>query len=71
MSDDCPDCQSACASRHSGGRYSFACIACMARLIASARPLKALQDAHIAALARFHGAAWPNVWGEVLTALKA
>ena len=48
----------------------FQCVACMARLIKSARPLRRLQEGHIAALERFHGSAWPSVWAEVQKHLK-
>lgn len=63
----------ACASfneRPTCGAYDFRCIECMARLIKSARPVKRLQQGHIAALARFHGAAWGSVWPEVQKRLK-
>jgi hypothetical protein len=43
----------------------------MARLIRSARPVRRLQQAHIEALARWHGHAWAEVWPKVQDALKA
>lgn len=50
------------------GAYSFRCIACCARLVASARPSRAHQEAMLAAIARCHGA--PDK-PEILAALKA
>jgi hypothetical protein len=38
------------------GIYQIACLACCARLVASARPARALQEAQLAAIARFRGA---------------
>jgi hypothetical protein len=63
----------ACASfneRPTCGAYDFRCVECMARLIKSARPLKRLQQGHIAALERFHGAAWGSVWVELQKSLQ-
>jgi hypothetical protein len=42
----------------------------MARLIRSARPLRRLQQGHIAALQRFHGPAWTDIWPQVLQRLN-
>lgn len=42
----------------------------MARLIKSARPLRRLQEGHIAALAQFHGTAWTSLWPKVQAKLK-
>lgn len=53
------------------GRVDFNCRACCARLIRKARPSKALQNAQIAAMARFHGVRWASVWPEVKTLLEA
>ena len=60
-----------CASCKTAGRYDFNCRSCCARLIRSARPHKHLQNAQIAALARFHGTGWASVWPEVKTLLGA
>ena len=65
----CPACESS-AARPSCGAYNFRCVECMARLIKSARPLRQLQQGHIAALQRFHGPAWASVWLEVQKRLK-
>ena len=65
----CEACESHQATPVSG-RYDFRCPACCARLIKSARPLRRLQEGHIAALERFHGAAWPEVWPEIQRLLK-
>lgn len=49
----------ACASVQSGrpgGRYDFRCVDCCARLVRSARPLKAAQLAMLAAIERTPGA---------------
>lgn len=53
------------------GRYDFNCVRCCARLIRNARPYKALQNAQIAALARFHGVRWASVWVDVKNELEA
>lgn len=53
MATSCPHCQQARNQAHAGGRYAFSCIDCCARLVASARPLRAMQEAHLAAIARF------------------
>ena len=53
MVTSCPHCQQASNQAHAGGRYAFSCIGCCARLVASARPLRAMQEAHLAAIARF------------------
>ena len=60
----CPSCASF-EQRPTTGAYNFHCIACMARLIQSARPLRRLQQGHIAALQRFHGQAWTDIWPQV------
>lgn len=65
----CQACASFTANRASGA-YSLRCLHCCARLIKSARPLRRLQEGHIAALKRFHGAAWPDVWLEIQRLLK-
>jgi hypothetical protein len=52
------------------GRYDFNCTRCMARLIASARPVRKLQEGHIAALQQFHKGRWPRIWPEVQELLK-
>lgn len=56
--------------RPHSGAYDFRCVACCARLIKSARPVKHLQMGHIDALQRFHGAKWPSVWIEIQKLLK-
>ncbi|TCS98783.1 hypothetical protein EDC36_104207 [Tepidimonas ignava] len=42
----------------------------MARLIASARPLRRLQEAHIEACRRMHRRDWQQVWDGVLERLQ-
>lgn len=66
----CQACASFTANRASGA-YSLRCLHCCARLIASARPLRRLQEGHIAALQRFHGSDWPAVWQQVEALLRA
>lgn len=46
----CTDCEQS-AARPVWGGYSNRCAQCCARLVRSARPLKHLQDAHLAAIA--------------------
>lgn len=65
----CDACQSSKERPHSGA-YRFQCAECMARLIKSARPLRRLQEGHIAALERFHGTAWASLWPKVQEKLK-
>jgi hypothetical protein len=65
----CNACQSS-KERPNSGAYRFQCVECMARLIKSARPLRRLQEGHIAALERFHGPAWALIWPEVQKLLK-
>lgn len=64
----CPACER--AARGHTGRVDFGCCGCMARLIASARPHRQLQQAHIEALARFHGPDWPRLWADVQMLLQ-
>ena len=45
----CQQCQKAQSNPHWGG-YDTRCARCCARLVRSARPLKHLQDAHLAAI---------------------
>lgn len=52
------------------GVYQMRCPWCMARLIASARPLRRLQEAHIEACRRLHRHNWAQVWADVLDRLK-
>ncbi|MCX8016752.1 MAG: hypothetical protein N2690_02440 [Rhodocyclaceae bacterium] len=52
------------------GLYQLRCPWCMARLIASARPLRRLQEVHIEACRRLHRYDWAQVWEEVLDRLK-
>lgn len=66
----CQACASFTANRASGA-YSLRCLHCCARLIASARPLRRLQEGHIAALQRFHGRDWPAVRQQVEALLRA
>ena len=61
---ECQSCQSATQSPTSG-RYNVDCIPCMARLIASARPSKAMQERHIAYLQRHHKHKWPELWPQI------
>lgn len=65
----CPACAAARASAASGA-YFLRCPWCMARLIASARPLRRLQEAHIEACRRMHRRDWEQVWDGVLERLK-
>lgn len=60
-------CQS-CELRREGrsrGAYSFRCPLCCADLIRSARPMRRLQDGHIAAMERFHRLDWPAMWERI------
>lgn len=54
----------------SSGWYRLGCPYCMARLIASARPLKRLQEGHIAACRHRLGAEWERMWPEVQQLLR-
>lgn len=65
----CPACESS-KRRPNCGACDFRCPECCARLIRSARPLKRLQQGHIAALQRFHGAEWARIWPQVQRLLK-
>lgn len=65
----CPACESS-TRRPTCGAYNFRCAVCAARLIRSARPLRHLQLGHIAALQRFHGSHWPQLWEQVQPMLK-
>ena len=65
----CDACQSSKERQHSGA-YRFQCVECMARLIKSARPVRRLQEGHIAALAQLHGTAWTSLWPKVQAKLK-
>lgn len=47
----CPAC-TLHAQRPTCGAYRMQCVACCARLVASARPLRQLQDGHLALIAR-------------------
>jgi hypothetical protein len=58
-----------CIPCTTAGRYDFNCAQCCARLIRNARPHKHLQNAQIAAMARFHGPAWASMWADVKTLL--
>lgn len=69
MRGECTSCSDQAVNLKSGA-YNFRCPACCARLIKSARPVRRLQEGHIAALERFHGAAWPEVWPEIQRLLK-
>ena len=60
----CPACTQY-ADQPNAGAYRFQCAHCCARLIKSARPLRPLQEAQIAALQRFHGPEWPGIWAAV------
>lgn len=51
----CEECQKAEASRHHGV-YLLTCVQCCARLVVSARPNKAHQEAMLIVIARTHGA---------------
>lgn len=51
----CPHCTRADAG-DIVGRYAFSCLGCCARLVASARPVRHLQEVMLAAIARFPGA---------------
>jgi hypothetical protein len=43
------------AARPQSGAYRLTCLACCARLVSSARPLRHLQEGHLAAIARLEG----------------
>lgn len=66
---ECPSCHSATQSPTSG-RYNVACIHCMARLVANARPSKAMQERQIAYLQRHHKARWPELWPQIQNQLR-
>lgn len=70
MREQCRSCSRQPASGAVGGLVNFNCADCMERLIRSARPMRGLQNAHIAAMSRFHGAEWPAVWARVQQKLK-
>lgn len=70
MCEQCKSCSQPRANGAVGGLVNFNCADCVARLIRSARPVRLLQNAHIAAMARFHGAEWPAVWAQVQKKLK-
>lgn len=65
----CPACEQARLNAPSGA-YLMSCPWCMARLIASARPLRRLQEAHIEACRRHHRHDWQRVWDGVIERLK-
>jgi predicted RNA-binding Zn-ribbon protein involved in translation (DUF1610 family) len=69
MRIECTSCSDHAANPKSGA-YNFRCPACCARLIKSARPVRRLQEGHIAALQRFHGRDWSQVWPEIQRMLK-
>lgn len=69
MRRECTSCSDQAVNPTSGA-YNFRCPACCARLIKSARPVRRLQEGHIAAMQRFHGTAWPEVWPEIQRLLK-
>lgn len=69
MRIQCTSCSDHAANPKSGA-YNFRCPACCARLIKSARPMRRLQEGHIAAMQRFHGTAWPEVWAQIQAELK-
>ena len=48
----CPDCESV-AMNAIHGIYRMDCLPCCVRLVASARPVRALQEKMLAAIARF------------------
>jgi hypothetical protein len=50
----CAHCTQAAAQRHYGG-YQFECVHCCARLVASARPVRKMQEAMLAAITRRPG----------------
>lgn len=53
----CPHCQRAAANATgSCPRYDYRCVGCCARLVTSARPLRAAQEGHLAAIARHDNA---------------
>ena len=63
----------ACAAStnsHTSGRYNVDCVPCMARLIANARPSKAMQERQIAYLQRHHKARWPELWPQIQNQLR-
>lgn len=66
----CANCLTA-STRPNWGGYDFACVGCCARLVASARPDKSLQRAHLAAIDIFRakGMAAPSE-AEILDGLK-
>lgn len=70
MNPACTSCQAAEKSPKHSGQYNFYCAACMARLIVAARPSKEMQQRQIDALARFHRAAWPELFEKVKQELK-
>jgi hypothetical protein len=65
----CQACASFTANRASGA-YSLRCLHCCARLIASARPLRRLQEGHIAACQRQLGDEWTRLWPRVQQHLR-
>lgn len=65
----CEACTDSARSQHCGA-YHFDCIACMSRLIANARPSKAMQERQIAALRHHHKAKWPELWPHIQNQLK-
>lgn len=66
----CQACHRARTSPHKGGAYRIGCPYCMARLIASARPVKRLQEGHIAACQRQLGDEWTRLWPLVQQILR-
>jgi len=64
MSEVCLSCQQR-AHGKARGAYQFRCPECCAALIRSARPMRRLQDGHIAAMERFHRRDWPAMWERI------
>ena len=54
------------------GIVDFGCVACMVRLIRSARPSRKMQEIQIATLARHHGATkWAAMWPDIQALVSA
>lgn len=71
MSESACQCCELRRAGRSRGAYSFRCPRCCADLIRSARPMRRLQEGHIAAMQRFHRRDWPAMWERVQALLAA